>query len=134
MNYTIMALNIKNPEVERLAQEVASLAKETKTEAIRRALMERRPDGGPRSGERAGRTCALIWGGTLAIDSAGTVGANDDPGGRGPDFRVRSGRVLSDGAGYIGVGGGSSARAGLGGFGRPDGGGRRGGAGGADLV
>jgi antitoxin VapB len=37
-----MALNIKNPEVERLAAEVAGMAKETKTEAIRRALEERR--------------------------------------------------------------------------------------------
>ena len=37
-----MALNIKNPDVERLAGEVASLARETKTEAIRRALLERR--------------------------------------------------------------------------------------------
>jgi antitoxin VapB len=37
-----MALNIKNPDVERLAGEVASLAQETKTEAIRRALLERR--------------------------------------------------------------------------------------------
>jgi antitoxin VapB len=37
-----MGLNIKNVEVERLATEVAGLAQETKTEAIRRALMERR--------------------------------------------------------------------------------------------
>ena len=37
-----MALNIKNSEVEKLATEVASLAGETKTEAIRRALLERR--------------------------------------------------------------------------------------------
>ncbi|HYL36239.1 MAG TPA: type II toxin-antitoxin system VapB family antitoxin [Bryobacteraceae bacterium] len=37
-----MALNIKNREVERLATEVARLAKETKTEAIRRALLERK--------------------------------------------------------------------------------------------
>jgi antitoxin VapB len=37
-----MALNIKNPAVERLATEVAQLAKETKTEAIRRALEERK--------------------------------------------------------------------------------------------
>jgi antitoxin VapB len=37
-----MALNIKNPDVERLAAEVADLAGETKTEAIRRALEERR--------------------------------------------------------------------------------------------
>ncbi len=33
-----MGLNIKNPDVERLAAEVAALAGETKTEAIRRAL------------------------------------------------------------------------------------------------
>lgn len=37
-----MALNIKNPEVERLATEVAGLAKESKTEAIRQALSERK--------------------------------------------------------------------------------------------
>lgn len=37
-----MALNIKNPEVERLAAEVAEMARETKTEAIRRALQERK--------------------------------------------------------------------------------------------
>ena len=37
-----MALNIKNPEVERLAAEVAQMARETKTEAIRRALEERK--------------------------------------------------------------------------------------------
>ena len=37
-----MALNIKNAEVERLAAEVAELAGETKTEAIRKALEERR--------------------------------------------------------------------------------------------
>lgn len=37
-----MALNIKNPEVERLATEVAALAGESKTEAIRRALAARR--------------------------------------------------------------------------------------------
>lgn len=37
-----MALNIKNAEVESLATEVALLAKETKTEAIRRALEERK--------------------------------------------------------------------------------------------
>jgi len=37
-----MALNIKNATVERLAAEVADLAGETKTEAIRRSLEERR--------------------------------------------------------------------------------------------
>jgi antitoxin VapB len=37
-----MALNIKNAEVERLAADVARLTGESKTEAIRRALEERR--------------------------------------------------------------------------------------------
>jgi antitoxin VapB len=37
-----MALNLKNAEVERLAAEVARLTGESKTEAIRRALHERR--------------------------------------------------------------------------------------------
>lgn len=37
-----MALNIKDPETERLAAEVAALAAETKTRAINVALRERR--------------------------------------------------------------------------------------------
>lgn len=37
-----MSLNIKNPAVERLADEVARLTGESKTEAIRKALEERR--------------------------------------------------------------------------------------------
>lgn len=37
-----MALNIKNPEVERLVDEVVAVTGETKTEAIRQALAERR--------------------------------------------------------------------------------------------
>lgn len=37
-----MALNIKNADVERLAAEVARLTGESKTEAIRRSLDERR--------------------------------------------------------------------------------------------
>jgi antitoxin VapB len=37
-----VALNIKNVEVERLADEVARLAGESKTEAVRRALSERK--------------------------------------------------------------------------------------------
>jgi antitoxin VapB len=37
-----MALNVKNAVVEALAAEVAEMAGETKTEAIRRALEERR--------------------------------------------------------------------------------------------
>ncbi len=37
-----MALNIKNAQVERLAEEIVALTGETKTEAIRRALEDRR--------------------------------------------------------------------------------------------
>ena len=37
-----MALNIKNNEVERLVNEVANLTGESKTEAVRRALEERK--------------------------------------------------------------------------------------------
>ena len=37
-----MALNLKNADVERLAAEVARLTGESKTEAIRRALEERK--------------------------------------------------------------------------------------------
>ena len=37
-----MALNIKNPDVERLVEEIAQLTGESKTEAIRQALLERR--------------------------------------------------------------------------------------------
>jgi antitoxin VapB len=37
-----MALNIKSPQVEQLAAEVADLAGESKTEAVRRALVERK--------------------------------------------------------------------------------------------
>ena len=37
-----MGLNIKNAEVEQLATEVAQITRETKTEAIRQALLEKR--------------------------------------------------------------------------------------------
>ena len=37
-----MALNSKNAEVDRLASEVASLARESKTEAVRKSLLERK--------------------------------------------------------------------------------------------
>lgn len=37
-----MPLNIKNSEVERLVAEVAALTGETKTEAVRKALLDRR--------------------------------------------------------------------------------------------
>jgi antitoxin VapB len=38
----MMALNIKNKDVERLLDEVVEITGETKTEAVRRALEERR--------------------------------------------------------------------------------------------
>ena len=50
-----MALDIKNIEVEKLAREVATMAHETKTEAIRRALVERRGRLQARTGKSAGR-------------------------------------------------------------------------------
>jgi antitoxin VapB len=37
-----MALNIKNPDVERLASELAAATGESKTEVIRQALLERK--------------------------------------------------------------------------------------------
>jgi antitoxin VapB len=37
-----MALNLENPDVERLVDEVAALTGESKTEAVRRALSERK--------------------------------------------------------------------------------------------
>lgn len=42
MPSTTTGLNIKNREVLRLAEEVAQLAGETKTEAIRKALLDRK--------------------------------------------------------------------------------------------
>jgi len=55
-----MAMNIKNEAVERLAGEVARLAGESKTEAVRKALEERRRrlTGGP-AAER--RTAVLAF-------------------------------------------------------------------------
>ncbi len=56
-----MALNLKNAEVERLAAEVARLTGETKTEAIRRALEERRRRlKGPASEARRARVIAFL--------------------------------------------------------------------------
>ena len=54
-----MELNIKSPEVERLAGEVASLTHETKTEAIRRALLERRARLQAHTGKSPGRPSLL---------------------------------------------------------------------------
>jgi antitoxin VapB len=41
MTGRIMALNIRNPETERLAEALAKLTGETKTEAVTRALRDR---------------------------------------------------------------------------------------------
>jgi len=53
-----VGLNIKNESVEKLATEVAHMAHETKTEAIRRALLERR-DRLRAHGKRPGRRTGL---------------------------------------------------------------------------
>jgi antitoxin VapB len=56
-----MPLNIKNVEVERLAAEVARLTGESKTEAIRRALDERRRRlKGQSSEQRRARVLAFL--------------------------------------------------------------------------
>jgi antitoxin VapB len=56
-----MALNIKNGEVERLAAEVARLTGESKTEAIRRALQERRQRlKGPSTDDRRARVLTFL--------------------------------------------------------------------------
>jgi antitoxin VapB len=56
-----MALNLKNAEVERLAAEVARLTGESKTEAIRRALEERRQRlAGPSKTRRRARVLAFL--------------------------------------------------------------------------
>lgn len=55
-----MALNLKNVEVDRLASEVARLAGETKTEAVRRALFERRERLASRAGA-ADRSTRVSW-------------------------------------------------------------------------
>lgn len=54
-NICRMALNIKNKEVEHLAAEVARMTGETKTEAVKRALAERKQ----RLAQRTGPTDAL---------------------------------------------------------------------------
>jgi antitoxin VapB len=57
-----MALNIKNATVERLAAEIAKMTGETKTEAIRRALEERKQRLATSSieGDRATRLRAFL--------------------------------------------------------------------------
>lgn len=56
-----MALNIKNSDVERLAGEVARLTGESKTEAIRKALEERRQRlKGPSVAERRRRVLRFL--------------------------------------------------------------------------
>ena len=56
-----MAHNIKNVGVEKLANEVATLAHETKTEAIKRALLERRARLQARKGRPSGRKSLLEY-------------------------------------------------------------------------
>ena len=54
-----MALNIKNPKVERLAEDIAKITHETKTEAIRRALEERKARLTVNSGPRRSKELLL---------------------------------------------------------------------------
>lgn len=57
-----MALNLKNEEVDRLAAEVAAIAKESKTEAVRKALLERkaRLSALPRAQKRSERVASML--------------------------------------------------------------------------
>lgn len=87
-----MALNLKNAAVERLAAEVARLTGESKTEAIRRALDERRRRlTGPEAGQRRARVLRFlekqVWP-TLHADQRGrrlTREEEDNILGYGPD-------------------------------------------------
>lgn len=70
-----MALNLKNADVERLAAEVARLTGESKTEAIRRALEERRQRlTAPPTARRRARVLAFlrttVWS-TIPADQRG---------------------------------------------------------------
>jgi antitoxin VapB len=58
----LVALNIKNAEVERLVAEVARLTGETKTEAVKRALAERKERLGHRvdPSDRQGRAMRFL--------------------------------------------------------------------------
>ena len=88
-----MALNLKNAAVERLAAEVARLAGESKTEAIRRALEERqqRLKGRPSIAQRRARVLHFleteVWP-TLSAEERGrrlTSAEEDEILGFGPD-------------------------------------------------
>ena len=87
-----MALNLKNPAVERLAAEVAGLTGESKTEAIRRALEERRRRlRGPSAEERRARVLRFLDTKVWPALAAGELGRRltraeeDDILGYGPD-------------------------------------------------
>jgi len=70
-----MALNLKNPDVERLATEVARLTGESKTEAIRRALEERRRRlKGATAPTRRARVLALLQSRVWPTSPAGQLG------------------------------------------------------------
>jgi antitoxin VapB len=87
-----VALNIKHAEVERLAAEIARLTGESKTEAIRRSLDERRQRlKGRTAGQRRARVLAFlerkVWA-TLPAGERGrrlTRAEEDEILGLGPD-------------------------------------------------
>ena len=86
-----MAVNIKNERVERLINEVAALTGESKTEAVRKALEERRDRLAPR--RHAGGACPPRPRARSLAEHSGTrVGSPPDQGrGRG-DPRLRGER------------------------------------------
>jgi len=56
-----MALTIKNPDVERLLDELIQMTGESKTEAVRRALEERRQRLSPKSGLQRDESSLLTF-------------------------------------------------------------------------
>jgi antitoxin VapB len=86
-----MALNIKHPEAERLAAEVAAMTGETKTEAVRRALAERHARLGSRISD-AGRERKL----RRFLEREVWARVPEDQRGRAPDREERE-RILGYG-------------------------------------
>jgi hypothetical protein len=98
-----MALNLKNTDVERLAAEVANLAHETKTDAIRRALggTPGSTSGPGRKARRSKVPAGVPGARCVADDTYQRVGAGAQPRRRRPDFGLWVGRLLSHGSGQL---------------------------------
>ena len=90
-----MALNIKDPETERLAAEVAALTGQTKTGAIRYALRQvLQAKSLPSVTQREERLTRFPRGGDLAADPAGPARQTGVQGGTRGDPRLRPGRRM----------------------------------------